>query len=79
MGREVDIDDLIDARGVAAELGLTHANTVSQYQHRYRDMPQPALDLGERRVKLWLRSEIATWAAKLEAEGRNKPGRRPAR
>lgn len=79
MGRKVDIDDLIDARGVAAELGLTHPNTVSQYQHRYSDMPQPALDLGERRVKLWLRSEIAAWAAKLEAEGRNKPGRRPAR
>ncbi len=79
MGRRVDIDDLIDARGVAAELGLTHPNTVSQYQHRYSDMPLPALDLGERRVKLWLRSEIKAWAAKLEAEGRNKPGRRAVR
>jgi predicted DNA-binding transcriptional regulator AlpA len=78
MSRKVDIDDLIDARGVAAELGLTHANTVSQYQRRYDDMPKPALDLGERRVKLWLRSEIKTWALKLEAEGRNKPGPRPA-
>ncbi|MGH2843144.1 MAG: hypothetical protein ACRDKL_06100 [Solirubrobacteraceae bacterium] len=79
MGRKVDIEDLIDARGVAAELGLTHPNTVSQYQHRYADMPKPALDLGERRVKLWLRSEIAAWVVKLEAEGRNKPGRRPSR
>ena len=75
----MDIDDLLDARGVAAELGLTHPNTVSQYQHRYADMPKPALDLGERRVKLWLRPEIQAWAVKLEAEGRNKPGRRPAR
>lgn len=77
MGRKVDIDDFIDARGVAVELRLAHPNTVSQYQHRYSDMPRPALDLGERRVKLWLRSEITAWAAKLEAEGRNKPGRRP--
>jgi predicted DNA-binding transcriptional regulator AlpA len=78
VGRKVDIEDLIDARGVAGELGLSHANTVSQYQHRYADMPRPALDLGERRVKLWLRSEIKAWAVKLEAEGRNKPGRRPS-
>ncbi len=77
MGRRVDIDDLLDARGVADLLGLSHPNTVSVYQHRHADMPRPALDLGERRVKLWLRSEITAWAAKLEAEGRNKPGRRP--
>ena len=76
MGRKIDIDDLIDARGVATILGLTHANTVSQYQHRYDDMPKPALDLGDRRVKLWLRPEITAWAQELEATGRNKPGRR---
>ncbi len=79
MGRKVDIEDLIDARGVAAALGLAHPNTVSQYQQRYSDMPRPAVDLGDRRVKLWLRSDIKAWAVKLEAEGRNKPGRRPAR
>jgi predicted DNA-binding transcriptional regulator AlpA len=79
MGIRVDIDDLLDARGVAELLGLSHPNTVSVYQHRHTDMPKPALDLGERRVKLWLRSEIKAWAIKLEAEGRNKPGRRPAR
>ena len=79
MSRRVDIDDLIDARAVAEILGLSHPNTVSVYQHRHADMPSPALDLGERRVKLWLRSEIRAWAAKLEAEGRNKPGRRPSR
>jgi predicted DNA-binding transcriptional regulator AlpA len=78
MGRRVDIDDLLDARGVAELLGLSHPNTVSVYQHRYADMPRPALDLGERRVKLWLRSEIKAWARKLESEGRNKPGRRSA-
>ena len=79
MGRRVDVDDLLHARGVAELLGLSHPNTVSVYQHRYDDMPKPTLDLGERRVKLWLRSEIKQWAVKLEAEGRNKPGRRAAR
>jgi predicted DNA-binding transcriptional regulator AlpA len=76
MGRKLDIDDLLDARGVADVLGLSHPNTVSVYQHRYEDMPKPALDLGERRVKLWLRPEIKAWAQQLEATGRNKPGRR---
>ena len=79
MGKPVDIEDLLDARGVAELLGLSHPNTVSVYQHRYPDMPKPALDLGERRVKLWLRPEIQAWMAKLEVEGRNKPGRRPSR
>jgi hypothetical protein len=37
MGQRVDIDDLIDANGVAELLGLAHRNTVSVYQHRYPD------------------------------------------
>jgi predicted DNA-binding transcriptional regulator AlpA len=79
VGRKVDLDDLVDARGVADLLGLSHPNSVSVYQHRHSDMPRPALDLGERRVKLWLRSEIAAWAQELEATGRNKPGPRPSK
>lgn len=79
MGRKVDVDDLVDAKAVAEILGLSHANTVIQYQHRHADMPAPAIDLGERRVKLWLRSEIAIWAREREATGRTKPGRRPSR
>ena len=47
-------EDLIDARGVADILGLSHRNTVSQYRRRYADMPRPVVDLGEGRVKLWL-------------------------
>jgi len=74
----VAIDDLLDAHGVAAVLGLTHPNTVSVYQHRYPDMPRPALDLGKGRVKLWLRPEVESWAASLTAAGRRRP-RRSAR
>lgn len=62
MGRQVDLDELIDANGVAELLGLAHRNTVSVYQHRHEDMPRPVLTLGNGRLKLWLRPEIQGWA-----------------
>jgi glutathione-regulated potassium-efflux system ancillary protein KefG len=78
MTKRVAVDDLIDAQGVADILRLAHRNTVSQYQRRYDDMPSPAVDLGEGRVKLWLRPEITCWAEKLDATGRTRPARRAA-
>jgi glutathione-regulated potassium-efflux system ancillary protein KefG len=72
MGRRVDVDELLDANGVAELLGLAHRNTVSVYQHRYEDMPRPVLDFGDRRVKLWLRSEIEQWAAEQSPSGRTR-------
>jgi hypothetical protein len=62
MGRRVDVDELVDARDVAGILGLTHRNTVSEYQTLYDDMPRPVIDLGRGRPKLWLRHEIERWA-----------------
>lgn len=59
----VDTTDLIDARGVADLLGLSHPNSVSTYQHRYDDMPRPVVDLGEGRCKLWLRADIEAWSS----------------
>jgi hypothetical protein len=75
MGRQVDLDDLLDANGVAELLGLAHRNTVSVYQHRYSDMPRPVLDFGNTRVKLWLRPELERWAAEQAARGRRRPNR----
>jgi predicted DNA-binding transcriptional regulator AlpA len=72
----VDTDDLIDTQGVAEILGLAYRNTVPQYQQRYSDMPRPVFDLGKGRVKLWLRSEMTQWAARLNATGRSRPARR---
>jgi predicted DNA-binding transcriptional regulator AlpA len=72
MGRKVDVDDLLDANGVAEILGLAHRNTVSVYQHRYDDMPRPVREFGDRRTKLWLRTEVERWAAKQAAEGRSR-------
>ena len=69
----VDTDDLIDARGVAELLGLSHPNSVSTYQRRYPDMPRPVVDLGEGRCKLWLADEIVSW---VSGRSRN-PQRRP--
>ena len=43
MAPQVATEDLIDAQGVADVLGLSHRNTVSQYQRRYADMPRPVL------------------------------------
>ena len=74
MSRMVDIDDLLDAHGVAEALGLSHANTVSVYQHRYEDMPRPVVDLGRGRVKLWLRPEIEEWSAQQVTRGRSRRG-----
>ncbi|HEX3866443.1 MAG TPA: hypothetical protein VHV78_06800 [Gemmatimonadaceae bacterium] len=53
---------LIDARAVAALLGLAHANSVSLYQKRYRDMPRPVVDLGSGRPRLWLLPDVKRWA-----------------
>jgi predicted DNA-binding transcriptional regulator AlpA len=78
MSPRVDTEDLIDAQGVADVLGLSHRNTVSQYQRRYTDMPRPVVDLGEGRVKLWLRPDIERWAEDQAARGRTRrrsPGR----
>ena len=63
MGRKVDVDELIDAQGVADMLGLAQRNTVSLYQRRYPDMPRPVVNLGRGRCKMWLRSEIELWSA----------------
>lgn len=60
---KVETEDLIDAQEVAQLLGLAHRNTVSVYQRRYPEMPRPVVDLGAGRTKLWLRPEIARWAA----------------
>jgi glutathione-regulated potassium-efflux system ancillary protein KefG len=72
MDRKVDLTELIDAHGVAELLGLSQPNTVSVYQHRYADMPRPALDLGKGRIKLWLRPEIERWATAQASAGRRR-------
>ena len=52
VGRSVEVDDLVDAQGVADLLGLAQRNTVSLYQRRYPAMPRPVVDLGRGRCKM---------------------------
>lgn len=66
MGRKVDVDELIDAQGVADMLGLAQRNTVSLYQRRYGDMPRPVVDLGKGRCKMWVKGEIVAWTDSRE-------------
>ena len=56
-------EDLIDARGIAELLGLSHPNSVSTYLRRYPEMPRPVLDLGRGRPRLWLRPHILAWVS----------------
>ena len=79
MSPKVETEDLIDAPGVADILGLSHRNSVSLYQRRYKEMPRPVVDLGDGRVKLWLRSEITRWADEQASSGRTRPARRTSR
>jgi predicted DNA-binding transcriptional regulator AlpA len=72
----VATEDLMDAQAVADVLGLSHRNSVSLYQRRYDDMPRPVVDLGDGRVKLWLRPEIESWAATQATGGRTRRKRR---
>jgi hypothetical protein len=72
MSPRVATEDLVDAQAVADILGLSHRNTVFQYQRRHDDMPQPVVDLGEGRVKLWLRPQIERWAQRIAAQGRTR-------
>ena len=64
MSRLVDPSDLIDSRGVAGILGLSHYNSVTTYLRRYPDMPPPVVELQGSRIRLWVKQDIELWAEK---------------
>jgi len=66
VGRKIDVEDLVDANGVAEMLGLSHRNSVATYQRRYPSMPSPVVNMSNSRIKLWLRSEVSEWIATRE-------------
>ena len=59
MGKKVDVDDLVDAREVAAMLGLSSPRAVAVYASR--GLPDPIIDRGPNTAKLWLRQDIESW------------------
>jgi len=58
----VDLDDLIDATGVAGLLGLARRSAVTVYRSRYPDFPQPVRTSEGGRCLLWLRPDVEAWA-----------------
>lgn len=64
MGRQVDVEDLVDSRAVAELLGLSHAESVATYRRRHADFPAPVVDMGAGRCLLWVRGDVEAWAAK---------------
>ncbi len=75
MGRQVDLDDLLDADEVAELLGLSSRGAVSVYRRRYEDFPEPALERSSGRCQFWITEDIERWADTRAAAPRK---RRPA-
>lgn len=59
MARWVDLDELLDAAGVAEVLGLASRNSISTYRGRYGDFPAPVRTFGASPV--WTRQQIEVW------------------
>ena len=78
MDRMVNLNDLLDAAGVAELLGLGHRNSVTTYRSRYAEFPDPVVDMGSGRCLLWLRSDVEAWCELKRPPTRNRtrqPGR----
>jgi predicted DNA-binding transcriptional regulator AlpA len=63
VGRKIDVDDLLDAGGVALLLGLSSANSVATYRRRYPDFPAPTWAPSSGRCQAWVRQDIEAWAS----------------
>lgn len=53
--------NIIDAAGVAAVIGLAHRNNVYTYRRQYTNFPAPILTHG--RCHMWYRPDIEAWKA----------------
>ncbi len=62
MGRNVDLDDLIDSAAVAEIIGLNTRRAVTTYRTRHADFPEPVRSSEGGRCLLWLRQEVEAWA-----------------
>ena len=68
MGRQVDLDDLLDATQVAELLGLSSRGAVSVYRQRYENFPSPVLERQSGRCQFWLRNEVDAWARRRSVD-----------
>ena len=61
MGRNVDLDDLLDPTQVATLLGLSSRGAVSVYRRRYESFPDPVLARASGSCQFWLRQDVESW------------------
>lgn len=59
-GRQVNVDDLVDASTIADRLGLAHRETIGNYVKRYPDFPAPLGMWG--RTRIWAWPDVEQWA-----------------
>jgi len=60
MGRDINVDDLVDVEMIAERLGLAHRQSVGNWVLRYPDFPEPLGMWG--RTRLWAWPDVEEWA-----------------
>lgn len=70
MGRKIDVDDLLDAVEVAEIVGFKSPTAVSVYLSR-GSFPEPVIDRGGRRTRMWLRQDITNWVKNRSVSSRS--------
>ena len=66
MGRQVDVNELIDVGEVATLLGLAQKNSVSTYMRRYSDFPDPVIEFADGKCRAWVREDVERWHTQRE-------------
>lgn len=61
MGRILDCDDLVDAREAAEIFGYAHPETLHALARRRSDFPDPVVNKGKGRSRLWSRRDLFDW------------------
>jgi uncharacterized protein with beta-barrel porin domain len=62
VGRKVDLDDLVNATGIAERAGLAGPQAVVNWLAREDDFPEPVAVYGK--MKLWLWPDVHRWLVK---------------
>lgn len=60
VGRSVEVENLIEAQGIADRLGLKQRQTIDSWIDRHDDFPAPLGQWGRTRLWDWL--EVEAWA-----------------
>lgn len=61
MGKQVDVDDLVDSLAIADRLNMADTTAVLNLARRHEDFPEPVAIFGGR-VRVWVWPEVEGWA-----------------